>query len=190
MSKTVLAFVALVAAATVSGCATKRSCPTPMSCSSVKHNYEAAVVDDDWKGWQAGEPEEGPGTGGGTARHPLVMPPSQYDRVGMLVPNSGGAVDAPMYSPPRPWRVWLAPTSRADGTLESGSYVWFTTPGHWSYMGRQWVAPPFAMNQNEQGGFSYGDDAMLSPVAPDDYGFIPGQPVVKPGILENMTQPH
>ena len=104
-------------------------------------------------------------------------------------PSGRDAVDRPIYTPPAPWVVWLGPWSRDDGTLESGNYVWFTTPGHWTYLGRRWQAPPQATGTDATSSSESDVSKMVHPVLPSDLGFQPGRPVAEKGVLEDIEQP-
>lgn len=101
----------------------------------------------------------------------------------------GPQSEAPVYQPPRPWRVWLGPWVDSTGDLHSGEYVWFTSPGHWFYDSRIW---PLATGKG-QGGARVGDhyvsDGVLSPVPPTELGFRPNLSQTAPGVLKSMTQP-
>lgn len=170
----------VLAAATLTGCATPGyECKAPMACNPVHGNYQKAVSDTGWNGWQAGN--DNPAPGDKTAANTVVQTAAAG---GLRVPGND-ALDGPVYTAPRPWRVWLAPYSRADGTLESGTYIWFTTPGHWTYLGRSWIAPPFATRAPDAGA----DHPALHPVEPTDLGFTPGKAVAPTGVLNDIRQP-
>lgn len=170
----------------LAGCANHGyKCPKPEACNPVHYNYQSAVADNGWEGWQAGrdryrKPESGkpePASAGSVGK-----------RLGGAKIPEGDAVSGPVYTPPQPWRVWLAPYSRGDGTLESGTYVWFTSPGHWTYLGRSWAAPPFA--SKAPGDAPAGGANMISPVPPSALGFVPGKAKAPKGVLDNIAQPH
>ena len=44
-----------------------------------------------------------------------------------------GEVGMPVFQQPKVMRVWVAPYVDADGTLRSGEYAYFSTPGQWNY---------------------------------------------------------
>ena len=44
-----------------------------------------------------------------------------------------GQVGEPIFREPRVYRVWIAPFVDANGNMHSGQYVYFSTPGEWSY---------------------------------------------------------
>ena len=46
-----------------------------------------------------------------------------------------GQVGEPIFREPRVYRVWIAPFVDANGNMHSGQYVYFSTPGEWSYGG-------------------------------------------------------
>ncbi len=167
----------------LAGCATPGyECKAPLACNPVHGNYQKSVSDTGWKGWQAGN--DNPAADGkhhDAAANSMVQTAAAG---GLRVPG-GDALSGPVYTAPRPWRVWLAPYSRADGTLESGTYIWFTTPGHWTYLGRSWIAPPFASTAPDAGE----GHADLHPIAPGTLGFTPGKAVAPSGVLNDIRQP-
>ncbi|MDN5874109.1 MAG: hypothetical protein L0H29_06965, partial [Sinobacteraceae bacterium] len=146
-------------------------------------------------GWQAGHPKvtqaQAKAMAEGKKKGQPVPPVSPPGTVARGTPFVSGqdAAPGPAYTPPRPWRVWLAPYSRNDGTLASGSYLWFTTPGHWNYLGRQWQAPPFASIPKQTQTFGSADTGANGPVPPSELGFTPGQARAPKGVLDNITQP-
>lgn len=46
-----------------------------------------------------------------------------------------GQVGEPIFREPRVYRVWIAPFVDANDNMHSGQYVYFSTPGEWSYGG-------------------------------------------------------
>ncbi len=64
----------------------------------------------------------------------------------------------PVYTPPKPHRLWVAPWAESGGVLHGGEYIYYTTPGYWNYgtLG----APGEGSN-------------VLGPVRPQDLGFNP-----------------
>ncbi|MDI3258433.1 MAG: TraV family lipoprotein [Sinobacteraceae bacterium] len=192
--------LAAAASALLAGCASDHGyrCPMPEACAPVYDNYKAAVADDDWYGWASGDSEGSrfaDKDGKDAKKDKKSKNNASSDKraldVGELQPPGRDAGPSPIYAPPRPWQVWLAPTRRADGTLESGSYVWFTTEGHWNYLGNTWSASPLAGSGGSAAAKndSDGDDSMLHPLAPSDLGFTPGKAAAPKGVLENIAQP-
>lgn len=180
---TLVAGVTLVLA----GCATPGyECKKPLACNPVHRNYQKSVSDTAWNGWQAGN--DNPATAGKDgSKQGSQKAVVQAAAAGALRVPGGDALSGPVYTAPRPWRVWLAPYSRGDGTLESGTYIWFTTPGHWTYLGRNWIAPPFASAAPDANST---DGETLHPLAPDALGFTPGKATAPTGVLNNIQQPN
>lgn len=104
---------------------------------------------------------------------------------GIATRMGGPQAQAPVYQPPRPWRVWLGPWVDANGDLRSGQYVWFVTPGHWYYAGKVW--PLGRLGQPT--GNTFVKDGVLSPVPPTRLGFTPSLSRTAPGVLPSVTQP-
>lgn len=104
----------------------------------------------------------------------------------------GPQAQAPVYQPPRPWRVWLGPWVDANGDLRSGQYVWFVTPGHWYYAGKIWPLGRLGKHTGHAAG-NVGDtfvkDGVLAPVPPTRLGFTPSLSRQAPGVLPSVTQP-
>jgi hypothetical protein len=153
-------------------------CEMPIACAPIHKNYEAALADTSWDGWKAGEPD--------TASNPDE---DEKDRKvpaerAKLHPPEADATPGPIYAPPAPLRVWLAPWSRADGSLESGQYVWLTLPGHWTYLGQDWPASPLPAGVTDKQ-----QDEEMRPLRPSDLGFKPVPSNVPKGVLPNMAQP-
>jgi len=44
-----------------------------------------------------------------------------------------GQVGMPVFKEPRVYRAWIAPYIDSSGNMHSGQYVYFSTPGEWSY---------------------------------------------------------
>ena len=97
----------------------------------------------------------------------------------------GPQAQAPVYQPPRPWRVWLGPWVDANGDLRSGQYVWFVTPGHWYYAGKIW--PLGRLGKPVDSAFI--KDGVLAPVPPTRLGFTPSLSRTAPGVMPSITQP-
>ncbi|HEX7381934.1 MAG TPA: TraV family lipoprotein [Nevskiaceae bacterium] len=187
-TKRLLGLALPLVALALTACATKGyECVAPYACNSVRHNYNSAVHDDGWRGWQAGQPGEVPPKKGQRGADQVSVAASG-GLAGLQFPTGGGTLAGPVYTPPQPWRVWLAPYSRADGTLESGTYIWFTTPGHWTYLGKHWIAPPMA-GPRYDGTTLGGDGGDLGPIAPAALGFTPGKALAPKGVLSDITQP-
>lgn len=67
----------------------------------------------------------------------------------------------PVFVPPKVHRVWTAPWTDSDGHLHGGEYLYFTTPGKWSYGSLR--------SPGEASG-------VFKPVMTDTYGFTPVAP--------------
>ena len=104
----------------------------------------------------------------------------------------GPQAQAPVYQPPRPWRVWLGPWVDANGDLRSGQYVWFVTPGYWYYDGKIWPLGRLGKHTGHAAG-NVGDtfvkDGVLAPVPPTRLGFTPSLSRTAPGVMPSITQP-
>lgn len=186
----------LFAGALLAACADHGyQCPMPDACAPVHDNYDAARGDASWNGWMAGDPD-GSKYEESLKDHKKKKKDKDKDKpaqpavpAALQVPGRDAA-QGPIYAPPRPWLVWLAPYSRADGTLESGTYVWFTSEGHWNYLGRDWQAAPLAgSGGGGAGSLGQSDSGAIHPLYPDQLGFKPGKPVAQKGVLENIAQP-
>ena len=103
---------------------------------------------------------------------------------GSLV-TGGPQAQAPVYQPPRPWRVWLGPWVDANGDLRSGQYVWFVTPGHWYYAGKIWPLGRLGKHIGD----TFVKDGVLAPVPPTRLGFTPSLSRQAPGVMPSITQP-
>lgn len=109
--------------------------------------------------------------------------PQSQKKTGMLEIDMGRHhLAGPVYTPPRPYRIWVAPWTDSNGIVHSGEHLFFAKPGHWNYgpMGMPGVAA-----------------GLLRPAVPDDYGFdplVPGEAggqeeFVRPGQKIRGTTP-
>lgn len=140
MIKTTSTLVLLVAIGLLSGCAAKYQCKLGNECVDVYDNYDAAVN-------QSGNKE-------------TVTPDANKDGVPFksagakakgfgvseelglqsFEPYSGGAMtEKPIYQPPRPLRIWIAPwqakldsQTQSEAVLMSGQFMYATIPGSWT----------------------------------------------------------
>src|SRR5699024_3965081 len=146
--------VVLGAAAALSACAsTNTSCPLNNEsgyCASVGQVHDAAVA------------------GGGDAENVMagsahgeqnVTQSAKADGNPLFSPGPGHGLSGPIFKPATPRRLWVAPWTDANGTLHSGEYLYFLSPGHWRYGPLK--APGAA-------------SGVMGPVAPQDLGFTPG----------------
>lgn len=172
--------VLMVSSLLLAGCADEGyDCPTPEACAPVHETFREAQSDTSWSGWAVGEASGH--TSGSRQAHTTI---GHTASLGALAPSVADAVGGPVYVPPTPWRAWLAPWSDGRGRLVSGDYVWFVTPGHWHYLGRDLPADAAA------GDAPTTVDTTIAPVAPDDLGFAPGETTKNAtGIIDNMAQP-
>ena len=137
----------LVAAASLVGCATTPRCPNGVNdiyCSSMKDTYAAARAGE-------GNVDNVLGNHQGDA--------SGKDNAGRLdLPSGRHNLAGPVYQQAKPFRLWVAPWTDANGLVHSGEYLYFTTPGRWNY-------GPLDMPGSAAG--------LLGPAMPDDLGFTP-----------------
>lgn len=163
----------LLAAATLSGCASTpgHGCPLDhgLGCHSLPQAYAAAVAN---QGGQQSVFSKGKGhdTAARPSPSPFAQPSSGYPQAG-----PGGT---PVWTPGQVYRAWTAPWTDAAGYLHSGGYVYFTTPGHWSYGSLQASGP---------------GSGILQPIAPSQLGFRPqtkGEPLSqqKTGSVDGAAQ--
>lgn len=127
----ILLALGALAALTISGCATvPYDCPLGTECVGTKEVYDAAVSNqgnsesvlgfkEDKKDSQAastkGEDQED---------KPLTAQWRPF--------AGGGLTDKPVYQPPQPVRIWIAPWKASDGLLRSGQFIYATRPGRWT----------------------------------------------------------
>ena len=111
--------------AALAGCATVGpQCPLQKGpgCQSVTQVYQdAREANPDLSGqWLPKVPAQSAGAVG-----PDWSAPAGY--------AEPGQVGEPIFREPRVYRVWIAPFVDANGNMHSGQYVYFSTPGEWSY---------------------------------------------------------
>lgn len=186
-----IAVLAILSSLGMTGCASTADygCKMPNACAPVHNNYQKATKDKSWGGWTVD------GSSVDEKGNP-VKPEENTDKkaakqkVNMtLVPKPFVATGEPVYVPPTPWRVWLSPTPAGDGSIASGSYVWFVTPGHWHYLGNDWPSNTLGVNTQVAGESFDGGTDMLHPIKPSQLGFVPGKSTHRKGVLEDMVQP-
>ncbi len=148
----------LLTATALSGCATTpgHRCPLDhgLGCHSLPQAYRAAT-----------QP-------GGNQQSVFGIPrtePQTAAPAGAVIGESAGYPEAgpggtPVWTPGRVYRAWTAPWTDAEGYLHSGGYVYFNTPGHWSY------------GSLDAAGSASG---VLAPVKPSQLGFRPGSGLPK-----------
>ncbi len=175
-------------------------CKIPGACAPVKQNYDQAVADTSWSGWAVGDKsgESTGGLGGDKKLSPKEEAKAIQEQTiaiktaqANLAPKAYLGTDKPVYVPPQPWRAWLAPAPVADGSVVSGSYVWFVTPGYWQYMGNKWPAIPLSSQASADKASPewLTKSGELQPIKPSALGFTPGKQVQRQGVITDMTQP-
>lgn len=185
----------------LSGCTSTPGyeCKIPGACAPVKQNYDQAVADTSWSGWavgdHSGDGKEESGNQKMTEKQKEAAIKEQTVAVkavqATMSPKAYLGTDKPVYTPPKPWRAWLAPAPVADGSVVSGSYVWFVTPGYWTYLGNKWPASPLGVAAKNSGAdVSWlTQSGELQPIKPSQLGFTPGKSVQREGVISSMTQP-
>jgi len=158
--------VALLASASMlSGClsnAPKHSCPLNSEdgyCADLETVYGAAVRDQGSKeNVLEGviEPISDGKSDKPQTEAPAPEAPVVHDEfTGFMAAQDRGM---PVFTPPKPHRLWIAPWHDANKILHGGEYLYYTTPGHWNY---GTLTSP-------------GDGAeVMGPIKPQDLGFIP-----------------
>lgn len=137
-----------IAATLGAGCAAKPRACTPgvltQGCTSMAETYQAALGGGGDRGSLFPGAEDLKDGKKGTPASPLNLQAGRHQLAG------------PVFNPPKPFRLGIAPWTDANGILHSGEYIYFTTPGRWSY-------GPMALPGSASG--------VLSPIRPDQLGF-------------------
>jgi|GEM_PF-2516615 len=122
-------WLAVAALGLVSGCASvQHNCPLGEECVGTHDVYEAAV------GGGGDSESVLPGAGGPRAELEASGSDLGFAEQGTWRPYAGGGLsDRPLYQPPQPVRIWLAPWQASDGWLRSGQYLYVTREGGWSF---------------------------------------------------------
>ena len=125
----IVSALVVVGVAALAGCANIPSqCPLQKGpgCQSMAQVYnDAREVNPDAGGqWVPKAP----------AQSAAAVGPNWSQPAGYAEP---GQVGEPIFREPRVYRVWIAPFVDANGNMHSGQYVYFSTPGEWSYGGLQ-----------------------------------------------------
>jgi len=118
--------VAGLALLVLGGCMSiPHECPLGEECVGVADVYEAAI---------ANEGTQDSVLNTDTRAKSSSDPEAVKDVIEQWRPYSGGSLtDKPVYQPPKPIRIWVAPWRGDDGILRSGEYLYVTSPGHWHY---------------------------------------------------------
>lgn len=147
----VVGTTALFAIGGLAGCSTaEHKCPLGEDCTGSKEVYDAAVAGGGdnqnvlpGAGRPKGETGEQQASGlHGEGRRGRV--PGSVDRDsdsgseetgrGQWNPYDGGSLsERPVYQPPKPVRIWVAPWRDQDGILRSGQYLYVTQDGGWQF---------------------------------------------------------
>lgn len=126
-------------------------------CASVEDAYKASrkgKVGDRQSVFESADAGRAPGaTGGSVDNRPFF----QGERSGYPDAAQQGM---PVFKQPKVMRVWHAPYVDADGSLRSGEYSYFATPGAWNY------------GSLKQAGAA-ANSGMFEPTKPDALGFNP-----------------
>lgn len=105
----------------LSGCTTiPYQCELGEECIGAKEAYGAAVENRGNSESVFGEPFDAED---GDAQRVLESEFRPY--------AGGGLTDKPLYQPPRPVRIWVAPWKGDDGMLRSGQFIYATRKGGW-----------------------------------------------------------
>lgn len=138
----ILLALGALAALTISGCATvPYDCPLGTECVGTKEVYDAAVSNQ-------GNSESVMGFKKDKKQSQAVADFDFHDTDSFSMPNDsqqakphtaqwrpyagGGLTDKPVYQPPQPVRIWIAPWKASDGLLRSGQFIYATRPGRWT----------------------------------------------------------
>jgi len=125
MGRFIRIFLPILALAALAGCATVGpECPLKKGpgCQSVSQVYADAR--------EASPNATGQWLPKVSTRGQQDAGPNWSEPAGYAEP---GQVGEPIFREPRVYRVWVAPFVDADGNMHSGQYVYFSTPGEWSY---------------------------------------------------------
>lgn len=145
----------LLATAALSGCATTpgHGCPLDhgFGCHSLPEAYQAAVRNQGNQQYVYNRTSKQANTA------PAVGPSPFAPESAPGYPQAGPG-GTPVWTPGQVYRAWTAPWTDAEGYLHSGGYVYFTTPGHWSYGSLRATGP---------------GAGVLHPIAPSELGFTP-----------------
>lgn len=137
----------------LAGCAsTINTCEDPNSgCASLEDTYQAALQDD-----------------GRAENVNLLQRGRQTAQVADARPHDGESLfrtdfaaeprGTPIYSPPVPHKLWVAPWRDANNVLHGGEYVYYLTPGYFT------TGTLTAPGQGAE---------VLGPLKPEDLGFTP-----------------
>lgn len=166
--KTLTALSGLIMASALAGCASTpgHGCPLDhgLGCHSLTQAYDAAIQ-----------------PGAGNIQSVFGKPKVALQPMGtpdiLAEPSApatgypqGGPGGTPVWTPGHVYRAWTAPWTDAEGYLHSGGYVYFNTPGHWSY-GSLTATGPGA--------------GVLQPIKPSQLGF---QPTSHKPVAPQQTQ--
>lgn len=114
----------------LSGCSSiPYSCALGNECVGTDEAYEAAIENRGNSESTLGEPfkkgNKASRTRPGSSQQELLVESEWRPYAG------GGLSDQPLYLPPRPVRIWIAPWQAEDGLLRSGQFIYATRKGGW-----------------------------------------------------------
>lgn len=149
------------------GCASTPRCPlgaTEGQCSSMMDTYYAARAGGGSRDTVFSERDPsadttGPGFGLGGMDNGNRQAVTAYAHGLERLASAGRhQLAGPVYTPAKPYKMWVAPWTDANGLVHSGENTYFVTPGYWSY------------GSLEIPGSAGG---VLEPAVPTDLGFAP-----------------
>lgn len=124
-------------------------CPLGHECIGTTDAYQAAIENRGNSESVFGEPFESDKKAATGDEQPLQ---------GQWRPYAGGGLsDKPVYQPPQPVRIWIAPWVAEDGLLRSGQFIYATRKGGWQ-MGQ--------MREEGIGGALLNPRTLLRPAPP------------------------
>ncbi|WP_414039368.1 hypothetical protein ACJU26_09070 [Acidithiobacillus sp. M4-SHS-6] len=191
MRKSSWTWLSLVLAASLAGCGVDNNdyqCKMPGACAPVRMTYDHARENTSWSGWsvdgQYGKIDKTPKKG-----KVVLGVPGNFSGVSAVSARGVvGAMEHPVYHPPTPYMVWLAPYVTRHHHLHSSSLEWFTVPGYWVGPDGLRIRP-----SHKRGAVGMGNTVAWHPLQPDEMGFRSFGKAVRAanseGILGNVIQP-
>ena len=144
-----------------SACAVEQKCPLGTNdhyCTTVKDTYEAA-------------------RSGGGSKDNVNQPvgngkKGDADRLDMAAGRHNLA--GPVYNPGKPYRLWVAPWTDANGIVHSGEMLYFATPARFNY-------GPLDLPGSASG--------VMGPAVPSELGFVPVEKPKEDTSADGVTPP-
>lgn len=135
--------VAALSALVVSGCTTvPYDCPLGTECVGTKEVYDSALANGGNSESVMGFKDEKGSSKDKAARFDfdegddftVASTGKKSDpKAAQWNPYAGGGLtEKPVYQPPQPVRIWIAPWKADDGLLRSGQFIYATRPGRWT----------------------------------------------------------